>query len=46
MMYGFGDMEQPLPETVEVMDDIVCEFISRLVRSLADPLFSTLCPIL
>eukprot|EP00288_Rhodomonas_lens_P000148 CAMPEP_0177732548 /NCGR_PEP_ID=MMETSP0484_2-20121128/23177_1 /TAXON_ID=354590 /ORGANISM="Rhodomonas lens, Strain RHODO" /LENGTH=168 /DNA_ID=CAMNT_0019245803 /DNA_START=44 /DNA_END=550 /DNA_ORIENTATION=- len=32
MMYGFGDMEQPLPETVEVMDDIVCEFISRLTE--------------
>lgn len=37
-MYGFGDMEQPLPETVEVMDDIVCEFISRLVRAPSDEL--------
>ncbi len=31
MMYGFGDDECPLPETVEVMDDIVCDFIVNMV---------------
>eukprot|EP00960_Hanusia_phi_P078432 768816-Hanusia_phi.AAC.2 len=30
MMYGFGDHKAPLPETVDLMDDIVHDFIVRM----------------
>lgn len=30
MMYGFGDKENPLPETVDLMDDLVTEYITDM----------------
>ncbi|EKX37184.1 hypothetical protein GUITHDRAFT_116598 [Guillardia theta CCMP2712] len=30
MMYGFGDHKAPLPETVDLMDDIVHDFVVRM----------------
>lgn len=30
MMYGFGDTENPLKETVELMDDLVTEYINDM----------------
>ena len=32
MMYGFGDARAPLPESIALVDDIVCDFITRMVR--------------
>lgn len=32
MMYGFGDDEDPLAETVELMEDIVIEYITDMVH--------------
>ena len=31
MMYGFGDLERPRPETISVMEEIVYEYIEELV---------------
>lgn len=31
MMYGFGDVVAPVDATVEVMEDLVCEFILTVV---------------
>eukprot|EP00038_Savillea_parva_P003492 m.126419 g.126419 ORF g.126419 m.126419 type:complete len:161 (+) comp11189_c0_seq4:185-667(+) len=31
MMYGFGDVRAPVDASVEVLEDIVCEFISTVV---------------
>mmetsp|Transcript_20497 Transcript_20497/g.42997 ORF Transcript_20497/g.42997 Transcript_20497/m.42997 type:complete len:96 (-) Transcript_20497:107-394(-) len=33
MLYGFGDSDCPLQETLDVVDDIVCDFISSLTKS-------------
>ena len=30
-MYGFGDAKTPLPESVAILEDIVCEFITKMV---------------
>jgi len=38
-MYGFGDDRNPVNDTVEVMEEILLEFISDLVRFA----FSILC---
>jgi hypothetical protein len=32
MMYGFGDVRTPLPESVELLEDIVCDFLTKMVR--------------
>ena len=32
MMYGFGDLERPWPETISVMEEIVYEYIEKVVR--------------
>jgi transcription initiation factor TFIID subunit 13 len=32
LMYGFGDVKQPLPESVSTMSDLVQDFVSELVR--------------
>ena len=33
MMYGFGDARNPLPASVNILEDIVCEFITKMVWS-------------
>ena len=30
MMYGFGDDEQPLAQSVAVAEDLVCEFLASV----------------
>lgn len=32
MMYGFGDELQPLPESVNVMEEMLIEYIANVVR--------------
>lgn len=32
-MYGFGDHESPLPETIDVLSDVVSDFMLNLVRA-------------
>lgn len=32
MMYGFGDDPDPLPETVDLMEDIVVEYVTDMVH--------------
>lgn len=32
MMYGFGDVKEPLPESIELVEQIAQEFITELVR--------------
>jgi hypothetical protein len=32
MMYGFGDVRTPLPESIAILEDIVCDFLTRMVR--------------
>ena len=32
LMYGFGDVPNPLPESVELMDELLVWFIHDLVR--------------
>eukprot|EP00124_Ichthyophonus_hoferi_P003058 Ihof_evm5s242 gene=Ihof_evmTU5s242 len=32
MMYGFGDVVHPLRETVDVMEDVVYEFITEMMK--------------
>eukprot|EP01111_Echinosteliopsis_oligospora_P009458 TRINITY_DN2776_c0_g1_i1.p2 TRINITY_DN2776_c0_g1~~TRINITY_DN2776_c0_g1_i1.p2 ORF type:complete len:102 (-),score=29.65 TRINITY_DN2776_c0_g1_i1:79-384(-) len=32
MMYGFGDVMNPLPESVELVEDLVIEYISEMTR--------------
>ena len=31
MMYGFGDVSNPLPESVELMEQLANDFISEMV---------------
>ena len=33
MMYGFGDAEQPDEDSVEVLEDIVVDYVTDLVRA-------------
>ena len=40
MMYGFGDEKAPQPESVAIIEDIVCDFVTRMVRLCA---FSCAC---
>jgi hypothetical protein len=39
-MYGFGDEKAPQPESVAIIEDIVCDFVTRMVRLCA---FSCAC---
>ena len=32
MMYGFGDSETPITETVNIMEEIVHEFVTEMVN--------------
>ena len=32
-MYGFGDDQNPYTETVDMLEDIVVEFITQMVRA-------------
>jgi len=32
MMYGFGDVKHPLPESVELMEDLVNEYVTEMTR--------------
>lgn len=32
MMFGFGDDAEPLDETVELMEDLVVEYVHSMVR--------------
>ena len=36
MMYGFGDDAEPLPETVDLVEDIVVEYASALMHKAMD----------
>ncbi|EPS73719.1 hypothetical protein M569_01036, partial [Genlisea aurea] len=36
MMYGFGDDQNPLPETVALVEDIVVEYVTDLVHKAQD----------
>lgn len=36
MMYGFGDDPDPLPETVELVEDIVIEYITDMIHKAQD----------
>ncbi|KAL0435954.1 UNVERIFIED_CONTAM: Transcription initiation factor TFIID subunit [Sesamum radiatum] len=36
MMYGFGDDQNPLPETVALAEDIVVEYITDMVHKAQD----------
>jgi len=38
MMYGFGDDQNPYSESVDLLEDLVIEYISEMVR-----LFSYIC---
>eukprot|EP00054_Salpingoeca_dolichothecata_P005445 m.34634 g.34634 ORF g.34634 m.34634 type:complete len:146 (-) comp15533_c0_seq2:140-577(-) len=33
MMYGFGDVQNPLPESVDTLDDLVSDFIETLAHN-------------
>mmetsp|Transcript_105413 Transcript_105413/g.157806 ORF Transcript_105413/g.157806 Transcript_105413/m.157806 type:complete len:108 (+) Transcript_105413:46-369(+) len=35
MMYSFGDVENPLPESVDLMESICIEYISEMTRMTA-----------
>jgi hypothetical protein len=39
MMHGFGDARAPLPESIALIEDIVCEFFIKMVSP--PPLFSS-----
>lgn len=32
-MYGFGDDQNPYTESVDILEDLVIEFITEMVRS-------------
>jgi len=32
MMYGFGDVVNPLPESVDLMEDLVVEYITEMTQ--------------
>ena len=32
MMYGFGDDQNPYTESVDILEDLVIEFITEMVR--------------
>lgn len=34
MMYGFGDDENPYTESVDILEDLVIEFITEMVKLL------------
>lgn len=34
MLYGFGDVENPRQDTIELVEDMVVEYISDLVPAL------------
>ncbi|KAK4262762.1 hypothetical protein QN277_028276 [Acacia crassicarpa] len=36
MMYGFGDDQNPLPESLALMEDIVVEYVTELVHKAQD----------
>lgn len=35
MMYGFGDDQNPYTESVDLLEDLVIEFITQMVGSLS-----------
>ena len=37
MMYGFGDEQVPFTESVDLLEDLVVEYITEMVRSLFLP---------
>eukprot|EP00967_Tisochrysis_lutea_P040933 scaffold49188_cov31-Tisochrysis_lutea.AAC.1 len=36
MMFGFGDDANPLPQTVELMEDLVVDYVQRVLHSATD----------
>jgi len=36
MMYGFGDVQKPLPETVRVMEEVLLDHVASLVAKSTD----------
>jgi transcription initiation factor TFIID subunit 13 len=38
MMYGFGDDENPYSESVELLEDLVIQYIQNMVKILKDRL--------
>ena len=43
MMFGFGDDQNPYTESVELLEDLVVEFISEMVTDLCSSSFFWLC---
>lgn len=39
MMYGFGDDQNPYTESVDILEDLVIEFITEMVRQLCNCYF-------
>ena len=37
MMYGFGDEQVPFTESVDLLEDLVVEYITEMVRRLCSP---------
>lgn len=33
MLFGFGDEDEPLDETAELMEDLVVEYVHAMVRA-------------
>jgi len=33
MLYGFGDVTNPLPETVELVEELVTDYVTDLVSA-------------
>jgi hypothetical protein len=40
MMYGFGDDQNPYTESVDILEDLVIEFITEMVRRFCNYDFS------
>ena len=36
MMYGFGDDQNPYTESVDLLEDLVIEYITEMVRKKSD----------
>lgn len=36
MMYGYGDSDQPLPETVDLVEDIVVDYVTTMMHKAMD----------
>ena len=44
MMYGFGDDQNPYTESVDLLEDLVIEYITEMVRKKSDKQNWWYCP--